>query len=154
MAELATEKKRLTYKTGCISAVIIVVGLGVIVSFLPNNSSGSNNASKSGTPPIAEIKVTARELAKAFETNEVAAQAKYGDKPLLVTGVIHSITLDFADDPVLQLVSTNQFLPASAALGSEGKAAAATLKKGQTITLHCANVTEIIGAPRLEDCRL
>jgi len=97
-------------------------------------------------------KITSRELAAAYENNEVRAQQVLGDRDPLVTGRITAITLDFSDDPVVQMQGTNQFLDVQADLND--KSAAAALNKGQTITLLCSEVTEGISAPMLSDCEL
>jgi len=103
-------------------------------------------------PAVPAIEITSVELAKAFEKNEVAAQQKYGASPLLVSGKITGITLDFMDLPVVQLPGTNQFADVQASLGEEGKAVSATLKKGQDIVVRCGKVSEVVGTPMLDEC--
>lgn len=98
------------------------------------------------------IEVTSVELAKAFEENEVAAQQKYGAAPLLVSGKVTGITLDFMDQPVVQLPGLNEFSDVQANLGEEGKAVSATLKKGQDIVVRCGEISEVVGTPMLSKC--
>ncbi len=103
-------------------------------------------------PAAPAIEVTSTELAKAFEENEVAAQQKYGAGPLLVSGKVTGITLDFMDQPVVQMPGSNQFMDVQASLGEEGKAVSATLKKGQDIVLRCSELTEVASTPMLGSC--
>jgi hypothetical protein len=92
------------------------------------------------------------ELARAYENNEVAAQASYGDRRLLVTGTVTGISLDLFDSAVVQMEGTNQFLPVQARLTE--KDAAAALSKGMSVKVVCERVTEVISAPILSKCRL
>lgn len=82
----------------------------------------------------------------------MAAQQQYGDRPLLVSGRVTGITLDFADEPVVQLEGVNQFLDVQADLNDE--TVAARLQKGQEVTLLCQDLSEVISAPMLGDCEL
>lgn len=96
--------------------------------------------------------ITSVELARAYESNEVRAQQTYGDRDLLVTGRVTGVTLDFMDKPVVQLSSVNEFLSVQADLND--KSVAAGLDKGQTITILCTEVTEVVSAPQLSGCEL
>lgn len=98
------------------------------------------------------IEVTSRELAAAYEANEVVAQQSFGGRPLLVTGRVEGVTLDFMDNPVVQLPGVNQFLQVQATLNDEK--AAAALSQGQEVRLLCQEITEVISAPMLDDCEL
>lgn len=103
-------------------------------------------------PAVPAIEVTSVELAKAFEENEVAAQQKYGSAPLLVSGTVSGVTLDFMDQPLVQMAGVNQFMDVQASLGEEGKAVSAALKKGQPIVVRCAKLSEVAGTPMLGEC--
>ena len=91
-------KKNSKLKIGCLSVVGIVFGIGVIGALLPEPSPEEQAARKAErvATETAEANakidsaspVTARELAAAFEQNEVAAQQNYGDRDLLVTGEV------------------------------------------------------------------
>jgi hypothetical protein len=102
--------------------------------------------------PRPAIEVTAKELAKAYESNEVAAQLKYGDGPLKVTGKVTGIELDFLDNAVIQFASNNQFMPVQGTL--KNKDESASLVKGQNATLQCESAAEVLGSPILRKCTL
>jgi hypothetical protein len=110
--------------------------------------------SAAADPTVPAIEVTSVELAKAFEANEVAAQQTYGAAPLLVSGEVADISLDFMDQPVVELPGVNQFMNVQANLGEEGKAASAQLTKGQAVVVRCAKLTEVAGTPMLSDCTI
>lgn len=126
---------------------LLVLGVLVVVS-----ACGEAPKDAAADPATPAIEVTSVDLAKAFEENEVAAQQKYGASPLLVSGKVVGITLDFMDQPVVQLPGTNQFMNVQANLGEEGKAVSASLKKGQDIVLRCAELSEVAGTPMLGEC--
>jgi tRNA_anti-like len=146
-------------KKGCLWAVAIIGGVaifGAIVGGDPKDGGDKTAVATSETGDKSDvvegIAVTARELAKAYDENEAAAQIKYGDKPITVTGTITGITLDFMDNPVVQLGGINEFSPVQGNLTD--KAVAASLKKGQKITLKCEGVSEVVSMPQLSDCVL
>lgn len=106
----------------------------------------------SADPAQPPIEVTSGDLAKAFEENEVAAKQTYGAAPLIVSGTVAGITLDFMDRPVVQMPGVNQFLPVQATFEGDATAITAKLKKGDKIVLKCKGLGEVIGAPMLDRC--
>jgi hypothetical protein len=159
MAEVEKKKwgwgKRILVGFAGLLGLLFVIGL-LAPAPQTNGTSAAVASTEGGSalPRLAPVKVTARELARAYEENEAAAQQRFGEHPLEVTGLITGITLDFADDPVVQLATDNQFMAAQAMLSDDSKAIAPTLKKGQTIVILCAGVGEVIGAPMLRDCAI
>ena len=74
---------------------------------------------------------------------------KYKGKALLVSGTVDSISSDFMDKPVVQLSAKPfGFVQAS----DLPKDVAASLKKGQKVTLACTGNGEVIGFPALSGC--
>lgn len=153
----AARKHRL--RNGCLIFVVALVGLGILGSLAGKSGSASSSpaggiqdAATSPEPDL--IKVTARELAQAYEANEAAAQQQYGAGPLLVTGTIASINLGITDQPFLVLAGTNAFLGPQAELSDASKPDASKLSKGQKIVMTCVSVSEIVGTPMLKDCTI
>ena len=100
------------------------------------------------------MEVTSEEILKAYKTNEIAANKKFKDQNLLVSGSIDSIDADFSDDPVIvfkQLTNTN-FLKPRASLTKDEQDKAAELAKGQNIKLLCSKISEVAGMPTLSEC--
>ena len=88
----------------------------------------------------------ARDLAAAYDDNEAAADAKYKDKLLEVSGVIASIDKGMLDETNVMLQGKNEFLHV-----------AATLEKSEeqkAITLRCTGNSEVAGMPMLKDCTI
>lgn len=142
---------------GIIVAVFVgLIILGAIIGPAPNNTSSlatdqTGEAGNQANIPAA-LKVSARELEAEYASNEAAAQQKYGNDPLEVTGVISSINLGLSDEPFLVLQGANQFTGPQAHLSESAQSQAASLTKGQAVTLRCGGVNEVIGTPMLKDC--
>lgn len=138
---------------GCLVVIAILVVLYVIGSNATGGNSGAGtDAAAPADTSAAPIAVTATELFKAYEANEAAAQQQYGSSPLLVSGTIKSIDLDFGNDPVVMLSTPNEFMSAHANLTKASQARASSLSKGAAIKLLCKSVTEMAGTPILRDC--
>lgn len=113
------------------------------------DQSASEAANVASEPPL---KVTAGQLYSAYAANEAAAQEQYGSRPLEVSGKVDSIDLDFSDNPDVLLATGNEYETARASLTEASRPRAASLSKGQAITLLCQDVGEVIGTPMLKDC--
>lgn len=140
---------------GCLKAagigLAVIVGLGVLGTVVGGGDAPDQQPAVTAGPPLA---VTADELRAAFEANEVAAKAAFDGRRLAVTGTISGVTLDFMDEPVVELATDNEFLSVQAKFRKEDTAATSALAKGDEITVVCGRVTEVIGAPILDDCTL
>lgn len=149
--------------------LLVVVGLFIVGSLLPEPSPEEQAAldaekaaeakaelAKKSAAAQAEAatatEISSIELTEAFEANEVAAQLKFGDKPILITGNVDGVALDLTDDPVVKLPGTNRYLPVGVRL--DDKEAAAALQKGQPIKALCQRLIEVAGVPQLGDCVL
>lgn len=119
------------------------------------------------------ININAPALGKAYDSNEVAADAKYKGKYLWIAGVVDSVTKGFTGSITVRIRSNNQFLPIDAQLdksvaiieGMENASAkaitlktvstqeaATSLAKGQRIRLVCQGDGMIMGTPQLKAC--
>lgn len=153
---MADEVKRV----GCLKMAGIGVGVLFVLSVIGAVAGGDRPAAKpeaeaeGDAAAPAPMAVTARELHAAFEANEVAAKAKFGDQRLAVTGTISGISLDLMDRPVVSLETENQFQSVQVKFDKDDAAATGALGKGQEITVTCAEVTEVIGVPILDECTL
>lgn len=150
-------------KTGCLTvlacAIVVFFAVGVISRM--NNPGGVNQstASRVSSPaknaaptPQAELpRVTAVGLQREYEANEVAANAKYGKKEVIITGVIAGISETIMGDPEITLSSAS-FLPISVGLGSESREAAAQLSKGKKVAFRCTVKGFYVGTVSLDDC--
>lgn len=90
-------------------------------------------------------------IADAYAANEAAAQLKFGDRCMLVSGIVDEVDLDMSDDPVIRLTG-EAFDQPTVRLLDEAKPQAANLTKGQEVNFLCAQVSEFVGTPTLKDC--
>lgn len=105
-------------------------------------------------PPPA-VTVTAEQLRKDYEANEVSADDRYRKQALLVTGRVDSIKKDFSDHPYVVLATSNRFegVHARFARGT-AEAALGTLSRGDKVTLRCIGDNVMMGSPQLKGCIL
>ena len=159
-------KKKLSKGAGCLlGGVGIILLLALIGQCVPDPNTNSTTATNGeGTVNLAAssdatdpadlpLAVTATELFNAYDNNEASAQGYFGDRPLLVSGTVEKVTLDFMDDPVVGLRTPNQFMSAQAALAEDAKGQASNFNPGDKVKLLCENISEVAGIPMLKDCR-
>jgi hypothetical protein len=79
--------------------------------------------------------LTAYQLYKAYEDNEVAADQKYKDKVLVVTGYVDDIGKDIMDDIYVTLKTGQYFGSIQCFFSDAHENRAAELKKGQKLKL-------------------
>lgn|GEM_PF-297588 len=114
----------------------------------PATTAVTNDAAAASASASA-VEVTATTMFSDYQDNEIAADGKYKGKALLVSGTVDSISSDFMDKPVVQLSAKPfGFVQAS----DLPKDVAASLKKGQKVTLACTGNGEVIGFPALSGC--
>lgn len=147
-------RKRWPLIVGVIFGLFLLLNLAMCMARAPGTASAPGNAPDGAVTAEPPIHVTAMELWRAYDRNEAAAQAKYGEHSLLVDGTIKSIDLDILDNPQVVLRTGNEFQSAQAALADASKLKAPQLKKGQKISLLCTSVSEIVGTPMLKDCEI
>ena len=137
--------------------VIIVIALFIIGLIFGSDDAETTKTSTSSetvaeAPTETATPVTAQEIFEAYDNNEVAADQQYKDKPLLVTGTVSGISSDFMDDAQVQLATSNEFMDVMASGDDTFNSAAATLSKGQKITMLCQGGGEVVGSPMLSEC--
>lgn len=98
-------------------------------------------------------RTTAKALMEMYDENEVAADDKIGGRKVEVKGVVQSIDKDFTGSVVVLLQSGNEFMPARFGMEENEKAKAASLRKGQTVSIICEKMMFLIGSPSGSRCR-
>lgn len=152
-AEPASPPKK---TSGCLIAVLVVLGLGVIGAIVGGDNvggRGESSAALRATSTQPAYAVTATELFNAYQANEAAAQEAYGDRLLDVTGTVAGVDLDLFDNPIVLLETPNQFMSAQAKLARDARGSASSFVQGQQVTLRCESLSEVIGTPMLRECR-
>jgi len=101
--------------------------------------------------PAAPVEITARQLYRDYEANEVAADVLYKGKRLLITGEVATIQTDLMDEPqvLLKAGSFEQVM-----ISGLSREAAGALGKGEAVSATCTGNGMILGAPVMRDCEL
>ena len=115
-----------------ITGIIFATGTG---------SEGTTSSPPTNTPPPSTpppIIVSARDLISAYEENEVAADAQYEDRILMVTGSINNIGKDIVDDPYIVLTTGGEWDlgGVQCMFKAKDEATLAQLSTGQTVTIQ------------------
>lgn len=144
---------------GVVIAALVSIGL---VAFIFSRTEWPEQfqqaAPEEAAPPVADppIAVTAYDLAAAYAANEVAAQLKYGNQTLEVTGDVDSVTLDASDEPVLVLSTGNALFDilhsVRAQFDTGWSQQLAAMNRGDRVTIRCTKVSEIMGSAFLDQC--
>lgn len=101
--------------------------------------------------PVVPVEISARQLHRDYEANEVAADVLYKGKRLLITGEVASIQTDLMDKPQVQLKagSVDQVM-----ISGLSREEAGALGKGDTVLAACTGNGMILGSPMTRDCEL
>ncbi len=99
-------------------------------------------------------KITAAEYWRVYHSNEIAADARFLDKLILIEGRVVTIQKDAFGYARVELASeANPFLNVQARLSPDAVPEAAHFSPGQIIRLQCIAATMIIGMPSLRACQ-
>lgn len=101
------------------------------------------------------IKVSAAQLSEEYNANQVAADAKYKDKTLEISGVIDDIQKDILDTPYIILRgNANSFFGVQCMFSKEDEAKLVNLSKEQNIVLRGNVSSEFIGNVIVRGCSI
>lgn len=103
--------------------------------------------------PKVDIEITAPELYRAYEANEVSADEQYKGKKMAITGVVGNIGKDILDNPYLSL-KVDYFQSVNCYFSDKNNKIISRISKGQKVTIvgECAGLTltDVV----VQDCEL
>lgn len=103
--------------------------------------------------PKVDIEITASELYRAYEANEVSADEQYKGKKMAITGVVGNIGKDILDNPYLSL-KVDYFQSVNCYFSDKNNKIISQISKGQKVTIigECAGLTltDVV----VQDCEL
>jgi hypothetical protein len=145
---------------GCAKVAIVfgVLGILFVIIFFAMCGTAVKQAADQHVSQQADfaaqtaLEVTAIQLYNDYHANEVAADSKYKDKKLAVTGTVNEIRVDIGGDPVVELNSGKPFQTVDAYFPKSAADNLTNLKKGDTATFTCRGGGMIIGDPQLRNC--
>lgn len=119
--------------------LIAVAGTAMGVSSTSSSTTTSQNTASSqpSTPAQAPIIVSAAKIYSEYQSNAVAADAKYKGNLVQVSGTIYSIDKDILGNPFVQIQSGSYDLwGVQCGFSQADQSQLAQLSKGQTVTLQ------------------
>lgn len=103
-------------------------------------------------PTAPPITVTSLQLWNDYQANEIAADAKYKGKRMLVAGTVTSIDKGPFGGLLLRLATGNQFMQTTARMDDSQESQLAQLSRGQQVHVLCTCQGIVIKSPQLDDC--
>lgn len=101
-------------------------------------------------PPVA---VTADQLRREYETNEVSADERYRGRVLVVTGIVKSVKKDIlSEEPYVELSAG--FMSVDARFDPEDGGVLGRFLRGDKIIVRCIGNGQAILSPQLRACVL
>lgn len=135
-----------------IAVLTFAIGAGILlVQHERERRTEQATEEASAPPPAPPIDVTAKDLQRAYDANEVAADQQYRGRVLRVTGSVRSIDKDFTDQPIVWL-RTRDFGGVMSYF--DDASGPASLRKGQKVTVRCVGGGRTIDSPVLRRCVL
>ena len=135
-----------------LTIILVIILIGIIGNMGGNGKSGSKNSQTSSPTPIpVAMKITARQLADDFDSNQVAAEVNWQDKLVEFSAKVSNITdsgISFYD------VATKDFSMAQISCHISDKQQLLSIKNGQTITVRGIVGKQTIGVIDLNDCEV
>lgn len=134
---------------------VYVICVVVVIVQLSDKGSDARSASSTNTPPPEAMKVTAMQIINDYKDNGVAADAKYKNKLVEVSGVVDTIDKDILDTPYIALESYEYAIVdrIQCMFSKSDEVQLATVAKGQQITLR-GNVEGKLGNVIIRDCQI
>ncbi len=111
---------------------------------------GCSGLAQAALPVRALYQTTVTALDRAYHRNEVATQDAISGRDVQLTGIIQSINEEFGSVEID--LRTHQFLPAGMMMRAGSKKIAATLSRGQQVTIRCRHVERLLGSPAGRQC--
>jgi len=131
----------------------------VLISVIVGISGGGEPSSLPNGTEITPIIVNAEQLCKAYDANQIAADAMYKNKILKVSGVIEDIGRDLFDYPEVKLYGTEystRRYTVQCIFSTQNEYLVTQLSKGQSVTIQgtCDGREMFLYAISLKNCTI
>lgn len=153
--------KKILQGIGVIFVILIVVAFVVEDSKTPEEKAAEKAQQAEAKQQQAKLEAeaipayTASDIAKAYDSNTVAADRKFKDKKFKVTGTIGDISTNILGEPYVTLRGgVNPFMEPQFELDESQVEAIAKLKKGNKISMICIGGGDIAKTPMSKSCVL
>ena len=129
-----------------------LLAIGLALWGLWGTRTGGGRAATTRTAP--EIAVSAEQLSADYRGDAAAADARYKGRLLKVSGVVDGIGKNIVNNAYLTLRTASMPVAVHAQLESSQTPRAATLARGDRVSLVCTGRGMTDGAPLVDECRL
>ena len=102
--------------------------------------------------PRASGEVTAPELWAEYARDAAAADRKFKDKAVTVSGIVRPVERDFEGTMVARLSTGDAFETVNAKLATRNDPSIVGVSKGRSVSLLCVGRGALMGAPQLGGC--
>ena len=140
MEQTADKPKKKWYLRWWMIVIYVLVAFSAVGTLTGSKNSGTSaTAAQQTAPEPAAIVVTSDKLASDYKDNQVAADAKYKDKIVEVTGTVDSIGKDVTDSSYVTFEGESHYSVINKIQAYFSKANESSLidvKKGQKLTLR------------------
>lgn len=154
LSKFVKDKTKINVSKG-LKFVLVVILLIVAGSAMPKTP--EHAVAKKETPKVVKeaIKVTAVTLVADYKANEVAADAKYKNNLVEVSGIVKNIGKDIVDNPYITLSDGEQYSITSVQcmFSKSDEVDLAKVSQGERITLQ-GEVSGKLGNVLLNDCSI
>jgi tRNA_anti-like len=154
-SDAPAKKHRL--RNGCLGTIAVLFGLGVLGSMMNGGKPPATATSTANAPntvaPVQRTRATARQIFDDYQANQLRAAQHYDDKALEVSGIVQQID-ESMGTPVLNLATSNQFMPVRSEFDTTATSELAKISKGAKVTIKCEGLRETGGFISLTDCTL
>jgi len=141
------------FGVGFLSVCVFAIVVGEKASTSGSKVQESTAVANTTPPEEKPIAISAGKLFAAYDANEVAADQQFKGKRLAVSGTVQEVAKDAFNNIVIELKSSNEFMPVRAYLEKGFENHAASLSKGQSISFVCSGEGKIVGSPVLRECQ-
>lgn len=112
-------------------------------------------ASEQHHPPSGNgVKVSADQIRRDYQSNEVTADDRYRGKIIDVTGIVKAVKKSVLGDPYVALSTSNMFESTDARFSAEDATVLRSFLRGDKVILRCVGNGVALGSPQIEDCVL
>ncbi|MBW9466546.1 OB-fold protein [Enterobacter roggenkampii] len=92
------------------------------------------------------------DLNASYEENEVATNNKIGHNGVQIKGMVQAIAEDFTSSPVIELITSNKYIPSRMYLNDDQRGRAGEIKKGTDVTFFCERTVYVVSAANGYEC--
>jgi hypothetical protein len=143
------------------AAGLFLVGLFAVATAaqrLPLGLARGREAAQPWSPYVApqgspSAALTAAELWALYDGDGAAADARFKDKPVAVTGTVADVRRDYKGEITLRLATGDALETVRATIVSHDDSGRSIPVRGQQVSLRCTGRGRLIGSPVLDRCK-